>query len=223
MAVFGNYKNSTFYLSVVFVCFYFAHLSFNYISYQVNDRILRNVEEKYLLRLDKNIEQTKLLKEHEVKKKVFNILSSYHTGLDSHKLRQTSRVIYQEGKKYGYDPMLLVAVIRTESSFYNWAKSNVGARGLMQLMPFTAREIADETELQWKGKKTLYNPTVNVKMGTYYLDKMENRFGNMQLALEAYNNGPRGLNRMLNKGFLPTRYSNKVFGNYERIKQGSIY
>ncbi len=162
------------------------------------------------------------MKENEVKKKVFSILSKYHTGLNSYQLRQTARVIHQESKKFGYDPMFLVAVIMTESSFYNWAVSNVGARGLMQLMPLTAKQIAYETELQWEGEKTLYNPLLNVKMGTYYLGKMENKFGNLQLALEAYNNGPKRLSRMLNRGFLPTRYSSKVFSAYEKLKQVRI-
>ena len=220
MNIFGRCKNLTFTLSVAFICLYFANLSLAYMSYQVNDRILTNEKEKYFLRIAKSMEQTRLLKENEVKKKVLNILSKYRTGLNPVQLRQTAKVIHQEGKKLGYDPMLLVAVIMTESSAYNWAVSNVGARGLMQLMPFTAKEIASETALQWKGKKTLYDPLLNIKMGAYYLSKMESKFGNMQLALEAYNHGPKKLNKMLNRGYLPTRYSNKVFGAYERIKQG---
>tara|TARA_B100000315_G_scaffold237050_1_gene253458 strand:- start:8290 stop:8958 length:669 start_codon:yes stop_codon:yes gene_type:complete len=222
MNIFGSYKNLTFNLSVAFISLYFANLSLAFISYQVNDRIFSNVKEKYFFRIAKSLEQKRLLKENEVEKEVLNILSKYRTGLNKTQLKQTAGVIHQEGKKLGYDPMLLVAVIMTESSAYNWAVSNVGARGLMQLMPFTAREIASETALQWKGKKTLYDPLLNVKMGAYYLSKMESKFGNMQLALEAYNQGPRRLNNMLNRGYLPTRYSSKVFGAYEKIKQGRI-
>ena len=232
MNIFGNYKNSTFTLSVACICLYFANLSLAFVSYQVNDRIFAHEKEKYFVRKVKSIEQTRLLKEYEVKKslrkeseakdEVLNILSKYRTGLNPVQLMQTAGVIHQEGKKLGYDPMLLVAVIMTESSANNWAVSNVGARGLMQLMPFTAREIASETAVKWKGKKSLYDPLLNVKMGAYYLNKMENKFGNMQLALEAYNQGPRRLSKMLNRGYLPTRYSNKVFGAYEKIKQGRI-
>ncbi len=240
MNTFGSCKNFTFTLSVAFVCFYFANLSLAFMSYQVNDRILSNVKEKHFLRIEKSMAQIKLLKdnelkkrmlkenevkrrllkENEVKKKVFHILSKYRTGLNPVQLRQTAGVIHQQGKKFGYDPMFLVAVIMTESAGYNWAVSNVGARGLMQLMPFTAKEIASETELQWEGKKTLYDPLLNIKMGTYYLDKMKSKFGSMQLALEAYNQGPNRLDKMLNRGYLPTRYSSKVFGAYEKIKKG---
>lgn len=218
MTILENHKNSTFILSIITVCLYFAHISLAYISYQVNDRILEDAKEKYFVKLEKRIEQNKLLKEYEVKKKIFNILSKFHTGLSSSQLKQTVRVIHQEGKKYGYDPMLLVAIIIAESSFYNRAVSNVGARGLMQLMPFTAKQIAFETKLRWEGENTLYDPLMNVKMGIYYLDKMESKFGNLQLALEAYNNGPKRLNKMLNRGYLPTHYSNKVFNFYERIR-----
>ncbi len=222
MTTFGNHKSLTFYLSVITICLFSANISLTYLSYQVNDKILKDGQEKYFHKLEKKVEQDRLVKEHQAKKKIYNILSQYRTGLNSHKLRQTARVIHQEGKKYGYDPMLLVAIIKTESTFNNWAVSNVGARGLMQLMPVTAREIANETKLNWEGKRMLYDPLVNVKMGSYYLDKMDKKFGNLQLALEAYNNGPRRLYKYLNKGYLPTRYSNKVFGFYEKLKKGRI-
>lgn len=233
MTIFGNHKNSIFFLSVAAICLYFSHISLAYISYQINERILIDEKEKYSLRLEKRIEHTKLLnerkknklkllKESEAKKKILNIFSKFHTGLNSFQLKETARVIHQEGKKYGYDPMFLLAIIMTESSFYNRAVSNVGARGLMQLMPFTAKEIALKNKLLWKGKNTLYNPLMNVKMGTYYLYEMESKFGNLQLALEAYNNGPRRLNKMLNRGYLPTRYSNKVFNFYEKISKADF-
>lgn len=222
MTIFGKHKSSTFNMSVAFICLYFVQVTVAYSSYQVNNKIIENEKEKYFQKLEKKKEQAKLMAEYNTKKKVYNILSRYRTGLKEFQLRETARAIHEEGKKYGYDPMFLVALIMTESSFYNWAVSRVGARGLMQLMPVTAREIAHETDLRWEGKKTLYNPMLNVKMGIYYLGKMESEFGNLQLALEAYNNGPRRLSRMLSRGFLPTRYSSKVFGAYEKIKQGRI-
>ena len=95
-----------------------------------------------------------------------------------------------ESQKYGYDPLFLTALIITESSFYNWAKSNRGAHGLMQLKLATAVEVASETHLKWKGTPTLYDPQKNIALGAYYLNKMVTRFGDLTLALEAYNQGP---------------------------------
>lgn len=222
MTTFGNHKSLTFYLSVLTIWLYFANISLALLLFRLNDRIINEGRERYFFRLEKKAAQAGAMKDYQAKKKIHNILTKYRTGLNPYQMRQTARVIHQEGKKYGFDPMLLVAIIKTESTFYNWAVSSVGARGLMQLMPRTAKQIASETNLNWEGKNTLYDPLKNVKMGIYYLDKMEEKFGNLQLALEAYNNGPRRLNNFLNKGFLPTRYSNKVFGFYKRIKDGRI-
>lgn len=222
MTTFGNHKSFTFYLSVLTIWLYFANISLALLLFRLNDRITDEGREKYFFRLEKKAAQDEVMKDYLAKKRIHSILSKYRTGLSAHQMRQTARTIHQEGKKYGFDPMLLVALIKTESTFYNWAISNVGARGLMQLMPRTAKQIASETNLNWEGKDTLYDPLKNVKMGIYYLDKMEEKFGNLQLALEAYNNGPKRLNDFLNKGFIPTRYSNKVFGFYERLKDGRI-
>ena len=125
--------------------------------------------------------------------------------------------ILAESKKYGYDPLFLTALIITESSFYNWAKSKRGARGLMQLKPATAVALASETSLNWKGTRTLYDPKKNIALGAYYLNKMVARFGNLSLALEAYNHGPSRLRKYLRKGYQPKRYSRKVLKNYKKI------
>ena len=126
--------------------------------------------------------------------------------------------ILTESSKYGYDPLFLTALIITESSFNNWAKSNRNAHGLMQLKPTTAVAIASETDLKWKGTPTLYDPKKNIALGAYYLNKMVARFGDLTLALEAYNQGPSRLSRFLRKGYLPSRYSGKVLKNYRKIR-----
>ncbi len=232
MHAFVSHNRFNYYLSIAVISLYFTNLSLTYISYQVNEKIITAGQEKYFLRLEKKEEQNqkfkkfqeikrlKKLKEHQVKKEIYNILSTHRTGLNLKQLRQTAEAIHQEGQKYGFDPLFLLAIIKAESTFNNWAVSNVGARGLMQLMPVTAKEIASETKINWEGKRTLNNPLVNVKMGIYYLDKMEAKFGNLQLALEAYNNGPKKLNKWLNRGILPTQYSRKVFNIYDALKKG---
>ena len=104
-----------------------------------------------------------------VRKRIEKVISKYHTGLDEKNDLQISEWILAESKKYGYDPLFLTALIITESSFYNWAKSNRGARGLMQLKPATAIALASETSLKWKGTRTLFDPEKNIALGAYYL------------------------------------------------------
>jgi len=70
------------------------------------------------------------------------ILSNYKTGLEPGFRDQLPELIVNESKKYQYDPFILTALIITESSFNNWARSRRGALGLMQIRPQTAVALA---------------------------------------------------------------------------------
>ena len=162
--------------------------------------------------------QNELAYYNRIREKIRLIISDYNTGLDKISSMLIPDWILTESRKYGYDPLFLTALIITERSFNNWAKSNRNAHGLMQLKPTTAVAIASETDLKWKGTPTLYDPKKNIALGAYYLNKMVARFGDLTLALEAYNQGPSRLSRFLRKGYLPNRYSGKVLKNYRKIR-----
>jgi soluble lytic murein transglycosylase-like protein len=167
--------------------------------------------------------QNELAYDNQIREKIRLVILDYNTGLDETSSVLIPEWILAESRKYGYDPLFLTALIITESSFYNWAKSNRGAHGLMQLKPATAVALAYETHLKWKGTPTLYDPQKNIALGAYYLNKMVTRFGDLSLALEAYNQGPSRLSRFLRKGYLPRhRYSKKVLRNYKKIRSQPI-
>ena len=89
------------------------------------------------------------------------------------------------------DPALLLAVIRQESAFDAYAGSSAGAKGLMQLMPKTARQIASENKVDWNNDSNLLNPSINIQFGSAYLTKLLRQFdGHIPLATAAYNAGP---------------------------------
>ena len=155
--------------------------------------------------------------ERSLKDRVAQQILLYKTGLKTSYINNLSELIVHESKKYGYDPLLLTAVIITESSFNNWARSNKGALGLMQIRPATGKELAAEVSVQWQGTLSLYNPETNIALGAYYLNKLYLHFGDLGLALEAYNHGPSRLKGYLKKGYRPTRYSRKVFKHYGRL------
>jgi soluble lytic murein transglycosylase len=94
-------------------------------------------------------------------------------------------------KRAGLDPYLVAAVVREESSYYPRAVSRAGARGLMQLMPATARPMADLRGLAFEGGSVLDDPRVNLDMGAAFLAGLLKEFGDPRLALAAYNAGPR--------------------------------
>jgi soluble lytic murein transglycosylase-like protein len=122
-------------------------------------------------------------------------------------------IIHQKAAKYDVDPALVAAVVETESRFKTHARSQVGARGLMQLMPRTGR---------WLGARNLYDPEQNVEAGTKYLSYLTQRFdGNLNKTIAAYNAGEGNVRRY--KGVPPFRetrsYVKKVMSRYEQRKK----
>jgi soluble lytic murein transglycosylase len=89
------------------------------------------------------------------------------------------------------DPFFVAAVVREESSYDPRARSRVGARGLMQLMPDTARPMARERGLPFQDGDLLEDPGANLEMGSAYMSRLVRDFGDPRLAVAAYNAGPR--------------------------------
>ena len=98
-----------------------------------------------------------------------------------------------------FDPALIYAIVRQESQFKLKAKSGRGARGLMQLMPRTAAAMGRDRRLKrGKGRDALFNPKINLKLGSKYLSHLMydgNGVKNLFKTLAAYNAGPGKLGR----------------------------
>ncbi|MEA2694446.1 MAG: soluble lytic murein transglycosylase, partial [Acidobacteriota bacterium] len=91
---------------------------------------------------------------------------------------------------------LVAGLIRQESAFNPRATSRVGARGLMQLMPETARDTARRLGISYR-PEDLYDPHVSLRLGTAYLRELLDDFdGNLELALAGYNGGPNRIGRL---------------------------
>jgi soluble lytic murein transglycosylase-like protein len=127
-------------------------------------------------------------------------------------------LIHAKSQKYDVDPALVAAVMETESRFRKNALSQVGAQGLMQLMPKTGR---------WMGARNLYDPDQNVDAGAKYLSYLSHRFdGNLKKTIAAYNAGEAVVRRY--DGVPPYRetrsYVNRVMAHYQkRNKQLKAY
>ena len=108
------------------------------------------------------------------------------TGTTSFRRASFLPLVYAAEAKYGLPPGLLDAVVWTESRYNPLAVSRVGAAGLGQLMPGTAREL---------GVANRFDPVENIDGAARYLRQMLDRFGVVHLALAAYNAGPGSVSK----------------------------
>lgn len=136
-------------------------------------------------------------------------------------------LVNRYSQEFDVDPALVLSVIRAESSFRSEAVSRAGARGLMQLMKPTAYWLAPQIGIYDFYHDMLFDPAVNIRLGTYYLSMQLDRFTYTEVALAAYNAGSGNVRSWLENSdyssdgvtlkyipFSETRnYVNRVIGN----------
>ena len=110
--------------------------------------------------------------------------SSANTPSKALERQQIIRLVMKEAKNMQVPTALALAVAQVESNFNTKAKSHKGARGVMQIMPQTARgEYGIEPGLLW-------NPRINIRLGLHFLRRLLDRYkGRVDLALSYYNGG----------------------------------
>ena len=132
-------------------------------------------------------------------------VTTVHTSIPHTDSAWLDHIISSASRKYGVDVGLIRAVIKAESNFNPQAVSHAGARGLMQLMPATARSL---------GVSDSFDPEQNVMGGTRFLKDMLQRYnGDVDSALAAYNWGPGNVDKR------PDRLPRETRDYLARVKQ----
>ena len=95
------------------------------------------------------------------------------------------------------DSSVILALIRQESEFDTSATSRVGAKGLMQIMPATARVLSKVTNIDFSREKLTRDKDYNLALGSYYISDLDDLFGSQYLAFAAYNAGPNRVEKWI--------------------------
>lgn len=129
------------------------------------------------------------------------------SALTERSQRRVAIAIVREAEANGLDPLLVVAVIRTESAFNAYAVSGVGAMGLMQMMPTTGSFLATQRGTTLRHRQTLFDAELNIELGTAYLASLLREFGTVEASLLAYNGGPAYARRLLRNAEARRRFA----------------
>lgn len=143
-----------------------------------------------------------------------------------------SEYVYKYAEEYEVDPILVFAIIKAESNFNPNVVSSSNAIGLMQLMDATAEEIASKLDITFMKKASLYNPELNIQLGTKYFSNLMKQYeDNYLLALTAYNAGIGNVQKWIEQGIIKEDGSDienipfKETNNYVRkiVRDYNIY
>lgn len=108
-----------------------------------------------------------------------------------------SEYVDEASEKYGVKKELVYAMIYTESHFKKNAESSAGAIGLMQLTPETYEWLCNKRDIEYVDGG-LYEPSINIDFGTYFISYLFDEFGDEKLVIAAYNAGPDNVKAWLN-------------------------
>ena len=156
------------------------------------------------------------------------------TNIQKLKYRQDySEYVEKYAKENNIDSLLVYAIIKAESNFDDDAVSNKGATGLMQLMNETAEEVAQNESIEFVSNDSLYNPEINIQIGVTYFANLLEIFGNVAIALAAYNAGMGTVQSWIDDGIIKAdgsdienipykdtnMYVRKILNDYEIYKK----
>lgn len=148
--------------------------------------------------------------------------------------KEYSEYVEEYSQEYNVDENLVYAVIKAESNFNPNAKSSKNAIGLMQLVESTAKEICKKVDIRLTDdelREKLFEPEININLGTKYLSILIEKYQNVEIAITAYNAGIGTVDNWIEKDIIKADGSNienipyKETNNYVRkiLRDYKIY
>lgn len=177
------------------------------------------INDKYDLENQISFQQTRI-GELQEKLKIFQVIEDFQIGFSDEEKGKLTNVILAECNKYNYDPLFLMSLILTESSFKRGQVSHKGAQGLMQVMPFIGADLANAAGADWTRDQTLFDVESNIRIGSLHLFQQILEFESVEKGLVSYNRGETALRRTLRQDRpMPRKYLKKVITAYQELKE----
>lgn len=156
--------------------------------------------------------------------RVLSILHQEADRLDQETREEVASLVQELACAYRLDPMLILAVMKVESTFNPQAVSRARAYGLMQVRSIAVREVADDLGLNPQDSRRLFENDFNLRVGVHYLSFLLQKFdGDLNKALMAYNAGPTAVTRLYKRRPAPKGgYQGKVLKIYQSFANNKM-
>ena len=162
--------------------------------------------------------QTEVVKEHQLSN-IRTAIELQQTGMSTASRDRLAESIANTSGKHSLDPLLVLAVIQVESRFDHKAVSSAGAQGLMQVQPSVVTALVQQGKMLPTGKN-IKDPRINVEVGVSYLAYLKDMFGDLKVALTAYNAGPSSVaKKIAAKEKLSFDYAQRVLSARRELRQ----
>ncbi|MDD5675493.1 MAG: transglycosylase SLT domain-containing protein [Chitinivibrionales bacterium] len=193
----------------------------------INESRIGRYEETIAAVTAANLLLVEQIKEVKKKREIISVLQTMAGDrLSAATMQLLAELIYKNSTTFGYDPLLVLAVIHVESFFDARAQGAYqsgapsGAFGLMQLKIKTAQDMADYLGMGTISQKDLLMPQINLALGIAYLTRLIAKFKSFKLGLLAYNQGPEIIRQQL-AGAIPmsSGYYSRVLKSYYQIRK----
>lgn len=150
---------------------------------------------------------------------IAEILAESKLATNAKTLMDLSQLILDKSEEIGILPSLILAMIEVESTFRPCARSSVGAKGLMQVMPHRILGYDEASERFAFQYHMFYDPHWNINFGADYFGTLLQRFGSVEKALSAYNMGPTRISyRLRANQYRGTNYARRVLSRVKKYE-----
>jgi soluble lytic murein transglycosylase len=134
-----------------------------------------------------------------------------------------SHIVEPVCEEYGFDPLLLWAIMKQESAFQPECFSWAGARGLIQMIPSTSEYVALENGWDGYSPDILYVPDNSIRYGVSYISSVLRGFGSIPVTLAGYNGGPHNASRWGGTSVAPDMFFSRITYNETKRYTEIVY